>query len=194
MHWSWCEDHTSWRPRSCKDHRVQCGNLGSYSYQNKQILRVGGVWRLRNSRCSLCMVSSAQELHWCLTVLQVKFYILVSSALMLIWAVPSPSREGRIMSAWKLWKDQNSLSCSDLPVLLTQLFKNSGFINFYLEICKLICICQKFSINVIVAFVWNSSSLENPLLQNLCSGKAVPTKEFTVAVSIRCFLGTTFAT
>lgn len=44
------------------------------------------------------------------------------------------------------------------------------------------------------AFVWNSSSLENPLLQNLCSGKAVPMKQFTVAVSIRCFVGTAFAT
>lgn len=41
------------------------------------------------------------------------------------------------MSDCKLWKDQNSLSSSDLAVLLTQLLENSAFMNFYLEKCGL---------------------------------------------------------
>lgn len=40
---------------------------------------------------------------------------------------------GRVMSACKLWKDQNSLFSSDLAVLLIQLLENSVFINFYPE-------------------------------------------------------------
>lgn len=92
-------------------------------------------------------------------------------------------------------REQSSLSYSDPAVLLTQLLENSAFINLPFEKCRLHCICQKFSVNLtFMMFVFGISLVWKVLYCSRINAlvKLLLTKQFTVAVSIKCFLGSTF--